>query len=274
MTPEKDAPATGVDKAARTLGRPQYHLRVSPESLRPDPARAAPVMLLPGDPARVDRVLAACDEGTGREVAYFREYRSAVGEYAGLPVGGCSTGIGCPSAAIAVEELANAGVGTVIRIGSTAALQPGMAPGDLVVNTGAMKNEGTSRMYLPDRFPAVPDLELTTALVRAARQVAAERGIGVHVGLGVSSDAFYAETPELVRELSGYGLLHMDMEASAIYTVAHLRGLRAGVVCAVSGNLVTDDVEYETDHSALAGGWDAAVQVALRAAVAVADLPS
>lgn len=259
----------GVDKSARTLGRPQYHLRVSPEMLRPDPGRPAPVVLLPGDPARVDRVLAACDSGTGREVAYFREYRTAVGEFRGLPVGGCSTGIGCPSAAIAVEELANAGVRTVIRVGSTAALQPGMSPGDLVVNTGAMKNEGTSRMYLPDSFPAVPDLELTTALVAAAREVAAERGIGVHVGLGASSDAFYAETPEVIRTLSGYGLLHIDMEASAIYTVSHLRGLRAGVVCAVSGNLVTDDVEYESDHAALADGWDAAVQVALRAAVMV-----
>jgi uridine phosphorylase len=145
-----------------------------------------------------------------------------------------------------------------------------VAIGDLVVSTGALKNEGTSRMYVPDGFPAVPDLDLTVALVAAARSVAAERGIGVHVGLGASDDAFYAETPEQIARMSALGLLNVEMEASALYTVGHLRGLRVGMVCAVSGNLVTDDVVYEGVNQGLTDGWEAAIDTALRAVLALA----
>jgi len=268
----REAELQFVDKAAATLGRVQYHLRVGPDDLRPDAALAPPAMLLPGDPDRVGRIAAWLDEP--REVAYHREYRTAVGLRQGVPVGACSTGIGCPSTAIAVEELANCGVTTLVRVGSTAALQPGIAVGDLVVSTGSMKNEGTSRMYVPDALPAVPDLELTGALVAAAREVAAERGIGVHVGLGASDDAFYAETPEQVRRMSELGLLNVEMEASALYTVAHLRGLRAGMVCAVSGNLVTDEVVYEGVNERLVAGWEAAIDAALRAVVRLAQRPA
>jgi uridine phosphorylase len=133
-----------------------------------------------------------------------------------------------------------------------------------------MKNEGTSRMYVPDSFPAVPDLELTVALVAAARQVGGERGLGVHVGIGASDDAFYAETPEQIGKMSKLGLLNVEMEASALYTVGHLRGARTGMVCAVSGNLVTDDVVYEGVNERLVTGWEAAIEVAIRAAVAMA----
>ena len=259
-----DSPAP-VDKAAATAGRVQYHLRVGPADLRPDPGLPPPAMLLPGDPDRVGRIAAWLD--APREVAYHREYRTAVGTSRGVPVGACSTGIGCPSAAIAAEELASCGVRTIVRVGSTAALQPHVAVGDLIVSTGAMKNEGTNRMYVPDTFPAVPDLELTTALVAAAREVAAERGIGVHVGLGASDDAFYAETPEQISRMSALGLLIVEMEASALYTVGHLRGLRAGMVCAVSGNLVADDVVYEGVNERLVVGWEAAIDTALRAVV-------
>ena len=268
----READLQFVDKAAATLGRVQYHLRVSPDDLRPDPALAPPAMLLPGDPDRVGRIAAWLDEP--REVAYHREYRTAVGARNGVPVGACSTGIGCPSTAIAVEERANCGVTTLVRVGSTAALQPGIAVGDLVVSTGSMKNEGTSRMYVPDGLPAVPDLELTGALVAAAREVAAEQGIGVHVGLGASDDAFYAETPEQVRRMSELGLLNVEMEASALYTVAHLRRLRAGMVCAVSGNLVTDEVVYEGVNERLVAGWEAAIDAALRAVVRLAQRPA
>ncbi len=133
-----------------------------------------------------------------------------------------------------------------------------------------MKNEGTSRMYVPDTFPAVPDIELTMALIAAARDVAAERGIGVHVGIGASDDAFYAETPDQIAKMSALGLLNVEMEASALYTIGHLRGVRAGMVCAVSGNLVTNDVVYEGVNERLVTGWEAAIETALRAVVALA----
>jgi uridine phosphorylase len=259
--------AAVVDKAAATLGRTQYHLRVGPADLQPDPGLPPPAMLLPGDPDRVGRIARVLDDA--REVAYHREYRSMVGSRDGIPVGACSTGIGCPSAAIAAEELINCGVTTLIRVGSTASLQPHIATGDLIVSTGAMKNEGTSRMYVPDSFPAVPDLELTVALVAAAREVGAQRGLGVHVGIGASDDAFYAETPEQIARMSALGLLNVEMEASALYTVGYLRGVRTGMVCAVSGNLVTNDVVYEGVNERLVNGWEAAIEVAIRAAVAL-----
>lgn len=271
MTTPNPGPPDLVDKAAATLGRVQYHLRVGPADLRPDPARPAPAMLLPGDPERVGRIARVLDDP--REVAYHREYRSMVGSRSGVPVGACSTGIGCPSAAIAAEELINCGVETLIRVGSTGALQPGIKTGDLVVSTGAMKNEGTSRMYVPDTFPAVPDIELTVALIAAAREVAAERGIGVHVGIGASDDAFYAETPEQIAKMSALGLLNVEMEASALYTIGYLRGVRTGMVCAVSGNLVTNDVVYEGVNERLVTGWEAAIETALRAVVALTAAP-
>src|SRR4029079_6665163 len=95
--------------------------------------------------------------------------RTMLGTYKGRPITVTSTGMGCPSTAIAVEELARVGVTSFIRVGSTAALQPGIDPGDLIVSQGSFRNDGTSDAYVPKGYPAVPDLELTLALTRAAR---------------------------------------------------------------------------------------------------------
>src|SRR4029453_19437133 len=94
---------------------------------------------------------------------------TVVGTYKGREITVTSTGMGCPSTAIAVEELARVGVASFIRVGSTAALQPGIDPGDLIVSEGSFRNDGTTDMYAPKGYPAVPALALTQALVRAAR---------------------------------------------------------------------------------------------------------
>lgn len=245
-----------LDKAAKTLGRPQYHLRLKPGDV-------ARFVLLPGDPERVLRIANYLDDV--REIAFHREFRTCTGIYKGIQVSATSTGIGCPSAAIAVEELANIGATHFIRVGSTAALQEDMHIGDLVISTGSMRNEGTSRFYVPEGFPAVPDHFLTHALIEAYRAYTPVRPVHLHIGLNSSDDAFYGETPEYIQSLSRHRLLNVEMESSAIFTVAHLRGLKAAMICAVSGNLITGEVIYEGVNERLVQGWEDAIAVALEA---------
>jgi uridine phosphorylase len=243
------------DKNADVQGKLQYHLRVKPGDV-------ADYVLLPGDPARVGRISEHIDDA--REVAYNREYRTATGSYAGIGVSGTSTGIGCPSAAIAVEELANVGASHFIRVGSSAAFLPGIKTGDIIVNTATMRLDGTSASYVDPGFPAVADHFLAGALIDAAYELGEERGFGVHVGMNVSSDAFYAETPEVVKNLMRHRITNIEMESSAIFTIAHLRSLHAAMVCAVSYNYAApDDIDYEGENPALATGWDNAIDVAL-----------
>jgi len=190
------------------------------------------VALIPGDPGRVDRIASQCEDA--ETVAENREYKLVNATYEGVPLTIASTGIGCPSAAIAVEELQRVGVETVIRVGTTGALQSGIEIGDMVVATGAAKNEGTSKRYESVEFPAVPDFEVTGALVDAAEDNDEE----VHVGAIASDDAFYAETEASVEEWEAAGILAVEMEAAAVFTLARRRGMQAGAICTVDGNLV------------------------------------
>lgn len=245
-----------VDKAAvGTTGR-QYHVGV-------ERGEISEVVLMPGDPFRVELIAEQLDEAV--EVAHRREYRTMTGYFKGRQITACSSGMGCPSTAIGVEELARAGATTFIRVGSTAALQPHIAVGDLIVSEGSLRNDGTTAAYVPPGYPAVPDFALTSMLATVAREFAAERGFDVHVGLNATDDAFYAESPEWIAKLSSLGIANVEMESSALFVVARLRGLRAGMVCAVSGNLVTGDVTYGTHNERLAKGWQDSVTVALEA---------
>jgi uridine phosphorylase len=203
----------------------QPHLRVDEGDVRD-------VALLPGDPGRVDRIAAACDDAT--ELADNREYRVVDAEYDGVSLTICSTGVGSPSAAIALEELAAVGVETVIRPGTIGALQSGIEIGDMVVATAAAKEEGTTKRYERVEYPAVPDFEVTRALIDAAER----EGEAVHVGPVVTDDAFYAETDDYVDDWEAAGLLAVEMEAAALFALARRKGLRAGAVCTVDGNLV------------------------------------
>ncbi|MFC7046843.1 nucleoside phosphorylase [Halobacteriaceae archaeon GCM10025711] len=190
------------------------------------------IALIPGDPGRVDRIAAQCDDS--EVVSVNREYKVVNATYEGVPLTICSTGIGCPSAAIAVEELRNVGVETVIRVGTTGALQRGIEIGDMVVATGAAKNEGTSKRYEDVALPAVPDYDVLSALADAADA----RGEDVHVGPIASDDAFYAETDEYVAAWEDAGILSVEMEAAAVFSIARRRGMRSGAICTVDGNLV------------------------------------
>jgi uridine phosphorylase len=219
----------------------QYHIAVGPDDV-------ADAVLLPGNPERVDKVTALWDDAEER--AHHREYRTATGSYEGTPISVTSTGIGSPSAAIATEELARVGADTFVRVGSCGAIQPEMDVGDLVITSGAVRQEGTSKEYVREDYPAVADREVVSALVAAAERL----GHDYHVGLTMSADSFYAGqgrqgfegfraagAESLVEELRDAEVKNIEMEAAALLTIANVYGLRAGAVCSVYANRVTGE---------------------------------
>ena len=197
-----------------------------------EPGDVHDIALIPGDPGRVDRIAAQCEDP--ETVAENREYKVVNATYEGVPLTICSTGIGCPSAAIAVEELNRVGVETVIRVGTTGALQRDIEIGDMVVATGAAKEEGTSKRYESAVYPAVPDYDVLTALVDSSEA----NDEDVHVGPIVSDDAFYNESEDFVEDWEEANLLCVEMEAAAVFSLARRKGMRAGAICTVDGNLV------------------------------------
>jgi uridine phosphorylase len=239
----------------------QPHLLVEEGDVRP-------TAIVPGDPGRVDRIAAQCSDA--ETVADNREYRVVNATYEGTPLTVCSTGIGGPSAAIAVEELARVGVDTFLRCGTTGALQSTIDIGDMVVATGAAKQEGTSKRYEPAVYPAVPDYDCLSGLVAAAEA----RDEDVHVGPIVSDDAFYAETEAVVADWEAAGLLAVEMEAATLFALARRKGLRAGAICTVDGNLVEGTQKGETDDDELPpkarDNVERAIAITLEAAASLA----
>jgi len=218
-------------------------------------------VLLPGDPKRADRIASFFDEA--RKIAEYRGYVSYTGRVDGVEISACSTGIGCPSAAIVVEELARIGAQTFIRVGTTGALQPEIEVGDIVIATAAVRADGTSKVYAPAGYPAVANFGVVSALVEAAGKL----GVKVHVGKVVSTDAFYAGSYDIWGKAR---VLSVEMECSAIFTVAGLKGLRAGAILAVDGNLARGIKKGEFEPGEKSGELDERVQDAIEQEIKIA----
>lgn len=188
-------------------------------------------VLVPGDPARAHRIAAHLDEAT--LLAENREYTVFTGKKDGVAVSICSTGIGGPSTAIAMEELARVGADTFIRVGSAGARHDSIAIGDAVVVSAAVRAGGTARVYLPEIYPAVASFDVTCALVEAAKGL----GITPHVGTSLSRDAYYEQDEALNDTLRGVkDLLVSEMECDTLYTVGAKRGWRTGAVVGTDSN--------------------------------------
>lgn len=222
-------------------------------------------VLVPGDPDRVDRIGGHCSDVD--HLTTNREYTVVNATYRGTPVTICSTGIGSPSAAVAIEELAAIGAERFIRVGTTGALQPGIATGDLVVATAAAKDEGTTKRYEAATIPAVPDPDVLFAL----REAATSSNRPAHVGPVVTDDAFYAETDEYVAAWEAAGLLAVEMEAAAIFTLARRHGLAAGAILTVDGNLVEGTKKGETEDEELPDDAQATIDIAIETALEAAN---
>ena len=203
-----------------------YHIQVG----RGDVGR---YVILPGDPKRCVKIAQYFDEP--QLMADSREYVTYTGTLDGVKVSVTSTGIGGPSASIALEELVQAGADTFVRIGTCGGMQPEVCSGDIVIASGAVRMEGASREYAPLEFPAVADYEVLTALVDAAKA----SGRRWHAGVVQCKDSFYGQhSPEVMPvayELQSkweawkrLGVLASEMESAALFTVAAHRGVRCG----------------------------------------------
>ena len=205
-----------------------YHIQL-------DDSHGAKYAILPGDPARVEKIASLFDNP--RLLGVNREYTTWLGTLEGEPVLAMSTGMGGPSTAIGVEELHMTGVRNFIRVGTCGGMNLKVMGGDLVIATGAIRMEGTSREYLPIEFPAVADFELTGCLTRAAR----EGGYRYHTGVVQCKDSFYGQhSPgrmpvayELENKWQAWikgGALASEMESAALYIVCQTLGAKAACI--------------------------------------------
>ena len=205
--------------------------------------------ILPGDPGRCAAIAARFEKA--EQVSQNREFTVYSGVLAGERVSVCSTGIGGPSAAIAMEELIAIGAHTFIRVGTCGGMALPVRAGDVIIATGAIRMEGTSREYAPIEFPAVPDFATTCALVDAARAL----GKPFHTGVVQCKDSFYGQhtpetmpvEPELLYKWEAWkrlGALASEMESAALFTVAAARGVRCGAVFSALWNQEREKVHW------------------------------
>ena len=204
----------------------QYHLQIRPGDV-------GRYVILPGDPKRCEKIAQHFDDA--KLIADSREYVTYTGYLDGEKVSVTSTGIGGPSASIAMEELVLCGADTFVRVGTCGGIDLDVKGGDVVVATGAIRMEGTSKEYAPIEFPAVADLDVTNALREAAR----EKGCAHHVGVVQCKDAFYGQhcpermpvSYELLAKWEAWkrmGCLASEMESAALFVVADALKCRCG----------------------------------------------
>jgi len=218
----------------------QYHIKCRK-------GEVARYVLLPGDPARVKVIASLWDES--RNVAENRQYITYTGKVSGVDISATSTGIGSPSAAIAVEELARCGADTFIRVGTCGGYRKDQKVGDIVIATGAVRWEGTSRQYVPIEYPAVSTPEVVMALTEAAERI----GVDYHVGITRSGDSLYSGMSfggyqqswmkNIEADFARANVVSAEMEASTILTLASLFQLRAGSVCSIIDLIVADSAQ-------------------------------
>lgn len=238
----------------------QYHIQVGK-------GEVGRYVIMPGDPKRCERIAKYFDNA--KLIADNREYVTYTGYLDGVKVSVTSTGIGGPSASIAMEELYNCGADTFIRIGTCGGMQLEVKSGDVVIATGAVRMEGTSKEYAPIEFPAIADLTVTNALIHAAE----EKNLTYHAGVVQCKDAFYGQHApetkpigyELIAKWQAWrrlGCLASEMESAALFVVASTLRVRAGSVFLVMAN---QEREKEGLCNPVVHDTDTAIQVAVEA---------
>ncbi len=212
----------------------QYHIDVGPGDI-------GRYVILPGDPKRVPLIAAHLDDA--KLVADKREFVTYTGYLDGVKVSVTSTGIGGPSASIALEELVNAGADTFIRVGTCGGIQTEILSGDIIIANAAVRMEGTSKEYAPIEYPATSDFYVTQSLVQAAKDM----GISYHVGVVQSKDSFYGQHSPEIKPVSyelmnkweawkRMGCLGSEMEGAALFITGAYRSVRVGACMLVMAN--------------------------------------
>jgi len=237
----------------------EFHIRCDAKDI-------ARYVFTPGSHARAKKIAAHFDDA--RLVSDSRGYLVFTGTVDGIPMTVSSTGMGGPTTAICLEELGHMGADTFIRVGSCGTYQDYVDCGDVIISTGIFRAGGTANNYLPIQFPAVPNFEVTTALVNSAKKL----GLKVHVGLGSAGDAFYAPKDPNMRELlKQAGLVSAEMESDTLFVIAALRGWRAGALFACDGT--STETKPEWCEAAFRQGEENAIRIAIEAMknIALAD---
>ena len=209
--------------------------------------------ILPGDPGRCELIASFFDNAV--KVRSNREYTTYTGTLLGEKVSVCSTGIGGPSAVIAMEELSRIGADTFVRVGTCGGINLDVKAGDVVIATGAVRHEGASREYAPIEYPAVPDYEVLTALVDAAKDM----GSHWHAGVVQCKDSFYGQhdparmpvSQELLYKWEAWkrlGVLCSEMESAALFCCANALGVRCGAAFSVVWNQEREAVGLPQDE--------------------------
>lgn len=238
----------------------QYHIQVGK-------GEVGRYVIMPGDPKRCEKIAQYLENPI--LIADNREYVTYTGTLDGVKVSVTSTGIGGPSAAIAMEELCRCGADTFIRIGTCGGMQTEVKSGDVVIATGAIRMEGTSREYAPIEFPAVADITVTNALAKAVK----EKEYSYHVGVVQCKDSFYGqhepETKPVSYELQNkweawkrLGCLASEMESAALFIVASYLKVRAGSCFLVVAN---QEREKQGLENPVVHDTDMAIQTAIEA---------
>jgi purine-nucleoside phosphorylase len=234
--------------------------------VRAEPSDIAPFVLLPGDPQRAEFI---AETFFDNPVCYnrYRYLLGFTGTYKGMPVTVQTTGMGCPSLAIVVEEIIRLGAKQLVRVGTAGIISREVQPTDHVVATAASCKEGTSKMYLGTEPPTpAPSFGLTRALVNTAMHTATKRP--THTGLIQTEDAFYATTPDDVAALAARGVLAVEMESSALFTLGQLRRVEAATIL-VASNYIGDPAFVDADK--LQASVKDMVEVALEAGLSLAQ---
>lgn len=240
-----------------TEDREQYHLEVKEGDV-------AKSVLIPGDPQRVERISSLWD--SAREVAMHRQFVTHTGKYKGADISACSTGIGGPGTAIVVEELANVGADTFLRVGSCATLKEHIEIGDIIISTAAVRLDGTSKQYVRPEYPASASYEVVLAFVEAAETL----GLNYHLGISASTDSFYlgqsrpgfggytqSMSETLIEDLTRANVANFEMEAATLFTLGNIYGFRTGAACAVYANRVRDEFEVKGELDVIKCGNEA-----------------
>jgi DeoD family purine-nucleoside phosphorylase len=229
-----------------------------PIHVRAEPGDYADACLLPGDPLRAKYIAETYLDGAV-ERNHERGLLGYTGEFAGAPVSVQATGMGCPSAAIVMEELVQLGVKRFLRVGTCGGLQEDLRLGDLIVAVSAVAADGTAANYVGGEAHApTADWQLVHGAVHAAKEL----GQPLRVGAIASSDTFYDPDPERHRRWSERGVLAVEMEAAVLFTIGALRGVQAGCLLTVSDIVIGAEFTRISDEE-LRAAVDRMTRVAL-----------
>lgn len=229
-----------------------------PIHVRAEPGEYAEACLLPGDPLRAKYVAETFLDGPEQR-NWERGMLGYTGTFEGRPVSVQATGMGCPSAAIVIEELAMLGVKRMLRIGTCGGLQPDMQLGDLIVAVSAVPADSTAAHLVREPHAPTADWELVHAAVHAAKEL----GRSVRVGPIVSSDLFYNPDDGQYQRWSERGILAVEMEAAVLFTLGALRKVKAGCLLTVSDVVVEGEFVRISDEE-MKRAVDQMTELALR----------